>query len=154
LISSIQLNEADLESHNLQLLAKYRRIAEAEQRVDLFRCEDAELLLVACNTPARMAKGAVRALRADGIPVGLFRPQTVWPFPIRQLQPLLERVQRFVVVEAAEGQLEDELRLALSHAGAGAPEVGHVRRYGGVLPSQREIVEGVKAALAHKGVAA
>jgi 2-oxoglutarate ferredoxin oxidoreductase subunit alpha/2-oxoisovalerate ferredoxin oxidoreductase alpha subunit len=71
--------------------------------------------------------------------------------------PLLGQVRRVVVVEASEGQLEDELRLALSHAGAGQGlEYGHVRRQGGVLPSQREIVEGVKggAAPARKGVVA
>jgi len=137
LISSIKLSEADLESHNLHLLDKYRRIAEAEQRVDLFRCEDAELLLVACNTPARMAKGAVQELRRQGVRAGLFRPVTLWPFPIRALLALLDGVQRLVVVEASAGQLEDELRLALSHAGAGGGlPITSVRRYGGVLPSE------------------
>ncbi len=62
----------------------------AEQRADLFRCEDAEVLLVACNTPARMAKGAVEALRGSrGSRAGLFRPLTLWPFPIDALAPLL-----------------------------------------------------------------
>ncbi len=49
------------------------------------------MLLVACNTPARMAKGAVRALREQGVRAGLFRPQTLWPFPIGALDPLLGR---------------------------------------------------------------
>ncbi len=148
LINSIHLSEADLEAHNRHLQAKYLRISKAEQRADLYRCADAEVLLVACNTPARMAKGAVRALRDEGIAAGLFRPQTLWPFPIRALLPLLEHVRRVVVVEASEGQLEDELRLALSHAGAGQGlDLRHVRRMGGVLPSQREIVDGVRAAL-------
>lgn len=147
LVSSIQLSEADLESHNLHLLDKYRRMTEREQRADLFRCEDAELLLVACNTPARMAKGAVQALRRQGVRAGLFRPVTLWPFPIRALMGLLDGVQRVVVVEASAGQLEDELRLALSHAGAGGgPPITSVRRYGGVLPSEQEIVAAVHEA--------
>jgi pyruvate/2-oxoacid:ferredoxin oxidoreductase alpha subunit/NAD-dependent dihydropyrimidine dehydrogenase PreA subunit len=155
-ITSIYLAEADLEAHNLRLNEKYARISAAEQRADLYRCEDAEVLLVACNTPARMAKGAVRALRQEGVRAGLFRPQTVWPFPIRHLLPLLGRARRLVVVEASEGQLEDELRLALSHAGAGAGiAIDHVRRQGGVLPSHREILEGVRgAAPAGKGARA
>ncbi len=149
LISSIHLAEVDLEAHNERLQAKYARMIDAEQRADLYRCEDAELLLVAANTPARMAKGAIRALRDEGIAAGLFRPQTLWPFPVRALRPLLERTAALLVVEASDGQLEDELRLALSHAGAGAGiPIHHVRRMGGVLPSQREIVAGARAALA------
>ena len=145
LVSSIQLKEVDQEQHDLRLLEKYARIADAEQRADLFCAEGAEVLLVACTTPARMAKGAVRALRAEGIAAGLFRPQTIWPFPVKQLLPLLERTRRIVVVEASEGQLEDELRLALSHAGVtDGIDIQHVRRMGGILPSQREIVDAIR----------
>jgi pyruvate/2-oxoacid:ferredoxin oxidoreductase alpha subunit len=146
LVSSIQLEESDLEAHNLHLDAKYAAIAAAEQRADLYRCYDAELLLVACNTPARMAKGAVETLRRQGVRAGLFRPLTLWPFPIDPLRPLLEQVARIVVVEASSGQLGDELLLALAKAGLHAPPIDHVRRRGGVLPQQAEIVERALAA--------
>jgi pyruvate/2-oxoacid:ferredoxin oxidoreductase alpha subunit/NAD-dependent dihydropyrimidine dehydrogenase PreA subunit len=146
LVSSIYLSEADLEAHNLHLVEKYERMADAEQRAELSRCEDAEVVLVACNTPSRMVKGAVSALRQRGIRAGLFRPVTLWPFPIRALLPLLHRAERLVVVEASAGQLEDELRLALSHAGASAEvPIEGLRRHGGVLPSQAEIVERVQS---------
>jgi pyruvate/2-oxoacid:ferredoxin oxidoreductase alpha subunit len=142
LISSIQLDEADLERHNRMLIAKYAQIAAAQQRADLFECQDAEVLLIACTTPARMARGAVQALRAAGVKAGLFRPITLWPFPIRALLPLLGTAKRLVVVEASDGQLEDELRLALSHAGfQGRLAIDNLRHYGGVLPQQQEIVE-------------
>jgi pyruvate/2-oxoacid:ferredoxin oxidoreductase alpha subunit/NAD-dependent dihydropyrimidine dehydrogenase PreA subunit len=141
LISSIHLSEADLEAHNVRLLDKYARM-DVEQRADLFRCEDADVLLVACNTPARMAKGAVRALRGKGIRAGLFRPVTLWPFPIDHLRPLLHPGLRVLVVEASAGQLEDELRLALSHEGRGRwLRIDNLRHYGGVLPRLEEIVE-------------
>jgi pyruvate/2-oxoacid:ferredoxin oxidoreductase alpha subunit/NAD-dependent dihydropyrimidine dehydrogenase PreA subunit len=154
LINSIYLAEADLEAHNRHLQAKYLKMIKAEQRADLYRCQDADVLLVACNTPARMAKGAVRVLRDEGIAAGLFRPQTLWPFPIKALKPLLEEVRQIVVVEASDGQLEDELRLALSHAGAGEGiEIRHVRRMGGILPSQGEIVDGVRAAVKRRATA-
>jgi len=144
LISSIRLSEADLEAHNRHLIAKYEAMADTEQRADLFHCEDAEILLVACNTPSRMAKGAVETLRGRGVRAGLFRPLTLWPFPIRLLEPLLDSVRRIVVIEASDGQLENELRLALSHAGFTAPvPIESVRRYGGVLPSPDEVVERV-----------
>ncbi len=142
LISSIYLSEVDLEAHNVHLNEKYRRMAEAEQRADLFYCDDAEIILVAANTPARMTKGAVEALRQQGVRAGLFRPLTLWPFPIRLLEPHLEHAQRLIVVEASPGQLEDELRLALSKAEIARPvSIESVRRLGGILPQQAEIVE-------------
>jgi pyruvate/2-oxoacid:ferredoxin oxidoreductase alpha subunit/NAD-dependent dihydropyrimidine dehydrogenase PreA subunit len=151
---SIFLSEPDLEAHNIHLNSKYAAMTAAEQRADLFETDDAEVLLVACNTPGRMAKGAVRDLRAHGIKAGLFRPVTLWPFPIDALWPLLDRARRIVVVEASNGQLEDEMRLALSHAGVHAPPViDSVRRFGGILPQQEEIVARV-CALEGKGRAA
>jgi pyruvate/2-oxoacid:ferredoxin oxidoreductase alpha subunit len=157
LLSSIQLEETDLEAHNQHLDRKYAAIAAAEQRADLFRCDDAEVVVVACNTPARMAKGAVETLRKGGVRAGLFRPQTLWPFPVALLAPLLRRAERIVVVEASSGQLEDELRLALSKAGLAAPPIEHVRHQGGVLPQQAEIVEAIlraPVALRREGVPA
>jgi pyruvate/2-oxoacid:ferredoxin oxidoreductase alpha subunit len=154
LISSIYLSEADLEAHNERLNAKYRRMAAREQRADLYQCDDAEWVIVAANTPARMAKGAVRALRARGVKAGLFRPVTLWPFPVRHLGRLLGRARGLVVVEAGAGQLEDEMRLALSHAEPRrVPPIAHVQRYGGVLPQQDEIVERVAALAAGEGAA-
>ncbi len=145
LLCSIQLSEADLEAHNVMLNAKYQRMIDHEQRADLFETDDAEWLIVACNTPSRMAKGAVRALREHGVKAGLFRPVTLWPFPIDALRPLLERVRGVLVVEAGAGQLEDELRLAVSHSGVALPPLANLRRFGGVLPQQEDIVKKVMA---------
>jgi pyruvate/2-oxoacid:ferredoxin oxidoreductase alpha subunit len=146
LMTSILLHEPDLEAHNVHLNEKYRLISEQEQRADLFHCDDAELLIIACNTPARMAKGAVQQLRDRGIKVGLFRPVTLWPFPIDALKSLLHETRRLVVVEAGSGQLEDELRLALSYAGIGdGVAIERVQRFGGVLPQQQEIVDKITA---------
>ncbi len=148
LLSSIQIAEADLEAHNVHLNDKYRRMIEREQRAELYRCDDADWLVVACNTPARMAKGAVESLRAQGASVGLFRPVTLWPFPSGDLLPLLDRARGLLVVEAGSGQLEDELRLALSHAGAPGTRIENLRRFGGMLPQGQDIVDKV-IALAH-----
>lgn len=142
--SSIYLTETDLEKHNEKLNAKYALMSENEQRADLFCTDDADVLIIACNTPARMAKGAVEELRQKGIRAGLFRPITVWPFPIDLLRDPVSRAKRIVVVEASSGQLEDELRLALSKAGIrDYPEIEHVRRMGGILPQLDEIVAAV-----------
>lgn len=140
LICSIELNEPDLEDHNRNLLAKYGEMERSESRAELFRTEDAEVLFVACNTPARTVKGAVEELRRRGVRAGLFRPLTLWPFPVEALRAPLRRAERLIVVEASAGQLEDELRLALSHAGLEAPPLSSLRHFGGVLPQQKEVV--------------
>lgn len=145
--SSIYLTESDLEAHNHKLNEKYERMTLNEQRADLFHTDDADVLIVACNTPARMAKGAVEELRKEGIRAGLFRPITVWPFPIDFLRAPLRNAKRIVVVEASNGQLEDELRLALSRAGIrNHPEIESVRRMGGILPQLDEIIDRVRSA--------
>jgi pyruvate/2-oxoacid:ferredoxin oxidoreductase alpha subunit/ferredoxin len=144
LISSIDLDEADLERRNERLIDKYAAM-QAEARAECYRTEDADVVLVACNTPARAAKGAVQALRDQGLKVGLFRPVTIWPFPIAPLAGLLPRIERLVVVEASAGQIADELRLNASRAGiTRLPDLTTVRRMGGVLPQQSEIVQHVR----------
>jgi pyruvate/2-oxoacid:ferredoxin oxidoreductase alpha subunit/NAD-dependent dihydropyrimidine dehydrogenase PreA subunit len=140
LIASIFLTETDLEAHNLHLNAKYEAM-KVEARAESYLCDDAEVILIACNTPARTAKGAVQDLRHQGIKAGLFRPITLWPFPVEELRVALQGAERLVVVEASAGQLEDEVRLALSRAGIrNFPEIESVRRMGGVLPQQTEIM--------------
>lgn len=144
LISSIHLTESDLELHNMMLNSKYEEIARNEQRSHTFHCDDAEVLIIACNTPAQMAKGAVQVLRDRGIKAGLFRPITVWPFPIDALLPHVQKARKIVVVEASNGQLEDEMRVALSRAGVHKlPPIEAIQRYGGILPQLHEIVEAI-----------
>jgi pyruvate/2-oxoacid:ferredoxin oxidoreductase alpha subunit len=145
LMTSTLLDETDLEAHNEHLNRKYARMTALEQRAEAFRAEDAEWLIVACNTPARMARGAVHALRSDGIKAGLFRPVTLWPFPVSALLPLLPRVRGVVMVEAGPGQLEDEMRLALSWSAVQPPPIHAVRHHGGVLPQVPEITARVRA---------
>ncbi len=144
LITSIKLAEQDLEKHNEKLKKKYQEISRNEQMADLYQCDDAEIVLIACNTPSRMAKGAVSAMRRKGIKAGLFRPLTIWPFPIEHLKPLLANAQNLVVVEASTGQLEDELRLSLNKSGIGEhPPISSVNRFGGILPQEHEILKKV-----------
>ena len=149
LISSIQLLEADLSKFNAYLQTKYESM-KVEALAESFMTEDSEVLLVACNTPARAAKGAVQNLRDMGIKAGLFRPITIWPFPVDQLLALLPKTKRIVMVEAnAGGQIENELRLALSKAGVEKlPPISAVRSFGGLLPQQTDVVEHVTAVLA------
>ena len=143
--SNADIYRRTLEAFNRRLNAKYARMRAEQQRAALDRCEDADVLLVATGTPARAALGAVEELRGRGIKAGLFRPQSLWPFPVDALATVIPRVERVVVVEASNGQLEDEMRLALSHAGIVPPAIERVHRYGGVLPQVHEIVQSVLA---------
>ncbi|MBF0312428.1 MAG: 3-methyl-2-oxobutanoate dehydrogenase subunit VorB [Oligoflexia bacterium] len=144
LICSIYLTEKELEEHNLHLTRKYDQMIKNEQMSDQYMCDDAEVLLVGCNTPAQMSKGAVAILREKRVKAGLFRPMTLWPFPIDKFKTVVGRARRIVVVEAGQGQLEDELRLALNKAGiSNHPPISSVRRCGGILPSTDEIVQKV-----------
>lgn len=146
LICSIELSEQDLEQHNLHLMEKYDRMISTEQRADCYFCDDAEIVLVATNTPSRMAKGAVEELRRAGIRVGLFRPISLWPFPIDAFEQSISEARKIVVVEAGNGQLEDEIRLAMSKAGImNYLPIEHIQRYGGVLPSKQAIVDQILA---------
>ena len=142
--TSIFQDWVDLEKHNELLCAKYELMEKNEQRSTGYRLDGARTLVIACNTPARMAKAAVERLRREGRPVGLFQPISLWPFPIDALQPLLKTAQRVVVVEASAGQLEDEMRLALHHANVPQVEIHHLRHMGGILPTDEEIYQLVR----------
>jgi pyruvate/2-oxoacid:ferredoxin oxidoreductase alpha subunit/ferredoxin len=142
--TSIFQDWEELERHNQKISAKYRLMERHEQRSKSYRADDARTLVVACNTPARMAKAAIERLRREGRPAGLFQPISLWPFPIEHLRPLLTHVERMVVVEASDGQLEDELRLALQKADYGPIEIHHLRHMGGILPVDQEIYEIVR----------
>ncbi|MAE69125.1 MAG: pyruvate ferredoxin oxidoreductase [Gemmatimonadetes bacterium] len=144
LISSILLNERDQEIHNEHLVEKYERMKATEQRSRRHGDEKAEILVMACNTPTRMAKGAVETLRREGMPLALFQPVTLWPFPIDALAAEWENLSDLVVVEASNGQLEDELRLALHHAELSGVRIHNLRHMGGVLPTEAEIIEKVR----------
>ena len=98
LVASIQITEQDLERKNIHLNEKYYKMQRHEQRADQYYCDDAEIVIIAANTPAQMAKAAVQQLRELDIPVGLYRPQTLWPFPIDPLMKLMPNIRDIIVV--------------------------------------------------------
>ncbi|MFZ5632007.1 MAG: 3-methyl-2-oxobutanoate dehydrogenase subunit VorB [Bacillota bacterium] len=113
-VTSFFMDAADLERHNLRLQEKYRLISTREARGQSYLTEDAEVLVVAFGSTARIAKAAVRAARADGIAAGLFRPITLWPFPADLLSIAAARAGTVLTVEMNYGQMVEDVRLALS----------------------------------------
>ncbi len=124
-----------LEKRNEALQTKYRRIADAETRVDPYLMDDAELMLVAYGTCARLAKAVARDCRAAGIRAGVLRPVSLWPYPTEALRSYLDRVKNILVVEMSAGQMVEDVRLAVE----GAVPVHFHGRMGGGVPTTADI---------------
>ncbi len=136
-IKSLLLKEGELEAHNRLLEEKYREIQKHEVRYDVKDVDDAELVVAAFGTAARIARTAVARARSEGLRVGLFRPVTVYPFPKSGLRALSERVKNFLVVEMNTGQMLEDVRLNVS----GEAEVHFYGRPGGAIPTPNEVYD-------------
>ena len=144
LVSSIFLETDELEEHQRRMEAKYIRAQENEPRCELFRADDAEILLVGYGIVSRVLLSAVEALRKEGVKAGLFRPITLWPYPSRALVQAASKVQKVLVVELSNGQMVEDVRLALD----GSVPVDFYGRVGGNVPSVREVQEQVLSRMA------
>jgi len=113
LIKSLYLKEGAMEKHNWKLFEKYQRMKK-EVRYELTREEDAQLMVVAFGTPARVSKTAIRLARTQGLKVGLFRPMTLFPFPAQALLDLSQRVKRFISFEMNTGQMVEDVKLSVA----------------------------------------
>lgn len=140
-ITSLELNPEGLEALNRRLQAKFAAMAAKEARWEEYRCEDAELVVVAYGTSARIARAAVDGARSIGMKVGLYRPITVWPFPHQGLARLADRgVRQFLDVEMSSGQMVEDVKLAV----LGRARVDFYGRLGGMVPTPREILSEIQ----------
>jgi len=135
LVSSIYLEPDELEAHGRAMEAKYIRCDQEEARHELYRTEDAEILLVGYGIVSRVLRSAVESLRKDGVKAGLFRPITLWPYPSRRLAEVAATVQQVLVVELSNGQMLEDVRLAVN----GRVPVDFYGRVGGNVPSVEEL---------------
>jgi len=140
IITSLDLDSARQEQFNLKLVEKYRQVKENEVRFEEFQTEDAEWLLVAYGTSARISQKAIQLARAEGIKVGLFRPITLYPFPTKRLYELAPRVKGMLAVEMSAGQMVEDVQLSVN----GKTRVGHYGRMGGMIHTPEEVVENLK----------
>ncbi len=135
LITSIYLEPDEMERHIVKLEAKYRRAEAAEVRAEHYRTEDAEVVLIGYGIVARVLKAVVESARAQGLRIGLLRPVTLYPFPTAAIRAIARRARSFVVVEMSNGQLLDDVRLAVE----GRRPVEFYSRLGGNVPSLEEV---------------
>lgn len=136
-ISSIYMSADKLEAFNLQLQEKLALIQRNEVRYEELYVEGADLIVVAFGTAARVAQTAVKHMRDDGLPVGLFRPISLWPFPERQLAEAAKNASGLLVVEMNAGQMLYDVKATV---GADKP-VAFYGRMGGVIPMPDEVEE-------------
>ncbi|MBM4454620.1 MAG: 3-methyl-2-oxobutanoate dehydrogenase subunit VorB [Chloroflexi bacterium] len=135
IVKTFTSNPAELEEINWGLFRRYQLIKKEETTYETFLTEDAQLVVVAFGIAARIAKGAIRTLRTEGLKVGLMRPITLWPFPDEAIQELAKTVNYFLVFEMNMGQMLEDVQLAL----AGRGEVAFYGRPGGVIPIPSEV---------------
>jgi len=100
-----------------------------------FMAEDAELVVVAFGMAARIAKGAIKNARKEGMKVGLLRPITIWPFPFTKIEEMANRIKNFLVFEMNMGQMVEDVQLGL----AGKADISFYGRPGGVIPNPSEV---------------
>ncbi|HYM85062.1 MAG TPA: 3-methyl-2-oxobutanoate dehydrogenase subunit VorB [Candidatus Dormibacteraeota bacterium] len=139
-VRSLHLRPEELEAHDRDLQAKFATIAEAEVRYATESLADAELVIVAYGTAARVARTAIERAQESGLRVGLFRPITLWPFPSAALADVARSARGLLVVELSAGQMVEDVRLAVE----GAAPVSFVGRMGGMVPSPGEVVDALR----------
>ena len=134
-INSLYINTEELAVHNDHLQAIYREIEKNEVEYETYLTEDADIVIAAFGTVARIAKSAINDLRAEGIKVGLFRPITVWPFPYEELAASVKGAKAILDVEVNEGQMMEDVRLAVN----GTLPVHYFGHCGSQMPTTDEI---------------
>lgn len=144
IITSLELDSAVMEKNNERFQAKYRVAEATEVRYEEVKCDNADYLLVAFGSAARICQKTIDLARNEGIKVGLVRPITLWPFPTEVLHAYGGKVKGMLTVELNAGQMVEDVRLAVN----GQIEVAHYGRLGGIVPTP----EGVLAALKEKVV--
>lgn len=140
IITSLELRSEEMEQINLRIQAKYREIEEKEVRYEEYLTEDAEYLIVAFGSAARIAKKVIANAREEGIKVGLLRPITLWPFPTKRIAELGKQVKGILSLEINAGQMIEDIRLAVE---CKVP-VEYYGRLGGIIPEPEEVVAKIK----------
>ncbi len=140
IINSLYLKPDELEKSVIERFKRYEVVKQELHDAELYNTEDCEILVCSYGAAARVAKSAVNSARAMGIKAGLFRPKTLWPFPVQELQEASKNAKVLLSVEMSMGQMVDDLKLATN---CDIP-VEFFGRTGGVIPTPAEVLEQIK----------
>jgi 2-oxoglutarate ferredoxin oxidoreductase subunit alpha len=139
-VTSLYLGGPNLERVNDRLQARRREIEQHEQRWEALSCEDAEIIVVAFGTAARIAKTAIAQARANGLKAGLFRPITLFPYPAEPLAKAASG-KRLLVFELNAGQMLQDVQLATQ----GRVPIHFFGKTGGVVPLPEDVLEEIES---------
>ena len=143
ILTSLELKPEAMEVRNIHLQKKYEEIKANEVRYESMHVDDADYIIVAFGSAARVSEKAIEIAHEEGLSLGLFRPITLWPFPEKEIKALAENKKGMLVVEINAGQMVEDVRLAVN----GALPVEHFGRLGGIVPEPEEIVNALKEKL-------
>lgn len=139
-VTSLELDSAVMEKNNERFQRTYREIEKNEVRYEARYTEDAEYLVVAFGSIARICMKAIEDARKEGVKVGLIRPITLWPFPYDAIRETAKNVKGILCVEINAGQMIEDVRLAVSDS----VPVRHFGRMGGIVPNPNEILDALR----------
>lgn len=146
-VTSLELKSELMEHINERLQAKYARMEAEEVRYEAVDCDDADYVIVAFGSSARICSATVEMAREEGLKVGLLRPITLYPFPTRAISDLADRgVKGFLSAELNAGQMVEDVRLAVE----GRAPVAHYGRQGGMIFTPDEVLKALKEKLINK----
>lgn len=145
-ITSLELESAKMEEINHALQARYREIEKNEARWEEIDVKDADYLIVAFGSIARISDKAREIAAEQGIKVGIIRPITLWPFPTKAIEEAAKGKKGILVVELNAGQMIEDVRLAVHDS----IPVEHFGRLGGIIPSPEEVVNALREKLINK----
>jgi 2-oxoglutarate/2-oxoacid ferredoxin oxidoreductase subunit alpha len=140
IITSLELDSSIMEQNNIRLQEKYAVIRSKEVRYEEFACDDADYIMVAFGSAARICQKAVQISRKNGVKVGLIRPITLFPFPEQIIAEYATKVKGFLSVEFNAGQMVNDIRLAVN----GKTKVEYFGRMGGIVPNPNEVAEALE----------
>jgi len=147
IFSMILGQQGELYRHNLDLQKKYDRITAEEQRWETKYAEDAELIVVAYGTAARIAESAIEDLKTEGINAGLFRPISLWPYPLHALRELSKKAPKVAVFELCLGQMVEDVILSVGERA----EIYFHGVPGGLIPTPAQVAEFLRSTVKGDG---
>ena len=147
IVTSLDLQPEKMEARVHRLFKKYEQMEEEDLRFEKIHCDDAEYLMVAYGSSARIAQKAVQIGRDKGIKVGLLRPITLFPYPKQQLYDMADQLKGILSVELNAGQMVEDVKLSVQHK----VHVEHFGRTGGIIHTPEEILEALEQKIIKDG---
>jgi len=143
IISSLAIDPAELEKHNLKLQEKYDLMKQNEVKFEAYNMEKAEIVVIAYGTTSRIVRNAIDDLKSSGLEVGMIRPITLWPFPEIAFKDIPKSCKALLSVEMSMGQMIDDIKIASN----GRWNVHFYGRAGGMIPTPDGVIQAVKRIL-------